>query len=111
VLAVQSWNHCYLPPISLERILQVLSGEDRKSTSGDCFSVLETLILHRFDFALHASFMMLFPYSMFLLLFKKKKKKIGEKMQGILFFLFLTCQILLVSLPDISIHCALINFT
>jgi hypothetical protein len=86
VLAVQSWNHCYLPPISLERILQVLSGEDRKSTSGDCFSVLETLILHRFDFALHASFMMLFPYSMFLLLFKKKKKKLGRKCKEFYFF-------------------------
>jgi hypothetical protein len=88
VLAVQSWNHCYLPPISLERILQVLSGEDRKSTSGDCFSVLETLILHRFDFALHASFMMLFPYSMFLLLFKKKKKKLGRKCGFFFFFFF-----------------------
>jgi len=86
VLAVQSWNHCYLPPISLERILQVLSGEDRKSTPGDCFSVLETLILHRFDFALHASFMMLFPYSMFLLLFKKKKKKNwGENARNFIF--------------------------
>jgi len=41
--------------------LQVLSGEDRKSMSGDCFSILATLILHRFDLALHAYFMMLFP--------------------------------------------------
>jgi len=63
------------PPISLERILQVLSGEDRKSMSGDCFSVLATLILHMFDLALHAYLMMLFPYSMFLffIFFKKKK--------------------------------------
>jgi hypothetical protein len=67
VLAVQSWNH-YLPPISLERILQVLSGEDKKSISGDYFSVLATLILHRFDLALHDYCVMLFPYSMFLLL-------------------------------------------
>jgi hypothetical protein len=75
------------PPISLERILQVLSGEDRKSMSGDCFSVLATLILHMFDLALHAYLMMLFPYSMFLFfIFFKKKKKFGEKMQGILFF-------------------------
>jgi hypothetical protein len=36
--------------------------------SGDCFSVLAILILHRFDLALHASRMMLIPYSMFLLL-------------------------------------------
>jgi hypothetical protein len=54
VLTVQSWNHYYFPPISLERILQVLFGEDRKSMSGDCFSVLATLSLHRFDLALHA---------------------------------------------------------
>jgi hypothetical protein len=46
--------------------LQVLIGEDRKSMSGDCFFVLATLILHRFDLALHAKSMMLFPYSMFL---------------------------------------------
>jgi len=50
-------------PISLERILQLLSGEDRKSRSGDCFSVLATLSLHRFDHALLAYCMMLFPYS------------------------------------------------
>jgi hypothetical protein len=56
--------------------------------SSDCFSVLAILILHRFDLSLHASPMMLFPYSMSLLLFffinkkikKNKKKKLGEKM-------------------------------
>jgi hypothetical protein len=53
ILALQSWNLCYLSPISLKRILQVLSGEDRKSRSGDCFSVLATSSLHRFDRALH----------------------------------------------------------
>jgi len=51
--------------------LQVLFREDRKSMSGDCFSVLATLSLHMFDLALHAYFMMLFPYSMFLFLLKK----------------------------------------
>jgi hypothetical protein len=40
ILAVQSRNLCYLPSISLERILQVLFREDRKSMSGDYFSVL-----------------------------------------------------------------------
>jgi hypothetical protein len=103
VLIVQSWNHCYLPPIFVERILQLLSGEDRKSMSDDCFSILATLILHGFDLALHSYFMMLFSYSIFFFKkLKKKKKKLGEKMQGILFFfLFLACQILLVFLPDI----------
>jgi hypothetical protein len=56
-----------LPPISLERALQVLVGEDRKSKSSDCFSVLASSSLHRLDRALH---MMLFLYSIF---FKKKK--------------------------------------
>jgi hypothetical protein len=65
ILVVQSWNLSYLPPISLERILQVLSGEDRKSRSGDCFSVLATSSLHRFDRALYACCKMLLPYSMF----------------------------------------------
>jgi hypothetical protein len=60
MFAVQFWNHCYLPPISLERILQVLHREDRKCRSGDCFSILVILILHRFDLALHAYFMMFF---------------------------------------------------
>jgi len=62
-----------LPHISLERILQVLFGEDRKNMPGDYFSVLAILILHWFDLALHASPMMLIPYSMFLLLFIKNK--------------------------------------
>jgi len=81
--------------------------------SGDCFSILVILILHRFDRALlHASLMVGYLYSMFLLFFIKIKIKIkiwGE-VAGILFFLFLVCQILHVFLPDISIHCALIDY-
>jgi hypothetical protein len=75
LFALQFRNHCYLPPISLvvlERTLQVLFREDRKSMSDDCFSVLAILILHRFDLALHASLMVVYLYSMFLLFFKKK---------------------------------------
>jgi hypothetical protein len=37
VLTMQSRNQFVLPPISLERILQILFGEDRKSRSSDCF--------------------------------------------------------------------------
>jgi len=47
LFALQFRNHCYFPPISLlvlKKILQVLFGEDRKSTSDDCFSVLVILI-------------------------------------------------------------------
>jgi hypothetical protein len=72
VFAVQFWNYYYLLPISLERIFQVLFGEDRKSMSGDCFSVLAILIPHRFDFALNASPLMFYPYNMFLLFLIKK---------------------------------------
>jgi len=77
LFAFQFRNHYYLPPISLvalERTLQVLFREDRKSMSGDCFSVLVILILHRFDLALYASLMVVYLYSMFLLFFIKKKK-------------------------------------
>jgi hypothetical protein len=62
-----------LPHISLERALQVLVGEDRKSKSRDCFFVLASSSLHRFD---HALRMMSFPYSIFLI--KIKIKKLGS---------------------------------
>jgi hypothetical protein len=82
--------------------------------SDDCFSVLAILILHRFDLALHAHSMILLPYSM--LFCNNIKKKIyiyiyilGEYAWNSILF-FLACQMLLVFLPDISVHCALINF-
>jgi hypothetical protein len=40
--------------------------------------------------------------------FNKQTKKLVEKMQEFS-FLFFACQILLVFLPDISVHCALID--
>jgi hypothetical protein len=75
-----------LSPISLERTLQVLFGEDRKNMLDDCFFVFAILILHKFDLTLHASLMMIYLYSMFL--FFLIKKNLGEKMQGIFFFFF-----------------------
>jgi hypothetical protein len=72
---------CVLLPISLERTLQVLVGEDRKSRLSDYFSVLASSSLHMSDLALH---MMLFPYCMCFLI-KKKKKNTGENMQDIFF--------------------------
>jgi hypothetical protein len=35
----------------LERTVQVLFGEDRKSRSSDCFSVVASLSVYRFDLA------------------------------------------------------------
>jgi hypothetical protein len=42
-----------LPLISLEIIVQVFVGEDRKSRSSDYFFVLASLSIHRFDLALY----------------------------------------------------------
>jgi hypothetical protein len=44
-----------------------------------------------------------------LLVFNKKKKKIGEKMRNFI-FLLIAFQILHVFLPDISVHYALIKY-
>jgi hypothetical protein len=78
---MQSRNQLVVMPlISLERTLQVLVGEDRKNRSSDCFSVLASSGVHRFDLALH---MMSFPYCIFF----NKKKNWGE-FAGYFFFLF-----------------------
>jgi hypothetical protein len=39
-------------PMFLERTVQVLFGEDRKSRSSDCFSIVASLSVHMFDLAL-----------------------------------------------------------
>jgi hypothetical protein len=46
---MQSRNQFVLPPVSLERTLQVFIGEDRKSRSSACFSVLASSSVHRCD--------------------------------------------------------------
>jgi hypothetical protein len=38
-------------PMSIERTMQVLFGEDTKSRSNDCFFVLASLSVHMFDLA------------------------------------------------------------
>jgi len=38
-----------VPHVSLERTLQVSIGEDRKSRSSDCFSILASLSIYRCD--------------------------------------------------------------
>jgi hypothetical protein len=73
---MQSRNQVCLPPMSLERILQVFIGEHKKSKSSDCFSVLASSSVHRFDLA--------FAYdviSILHVLFVLNKKKKLENLQ------------------------------
>jgi hypothetical protein len=53
--------------------------------SGNCFFVLVILTLHKFDLALHASLMVVYLYSMFLLFFIYIYI-LGEKLQEFYFF-------------------------
>jgi hypothetical protein len=48
---MQSRNQLCLPPMFLERTVQVHFGEDIKSRSSDCFSVVASLSVYRFDLA------------------------------------------------------------
>jgi hypothetical protein len=48
---MHSRNQLCLPPMFLERTMQVLFGEDKKSRSSDCFSVVASLSVHRFYLA------------------------------------------------------------
>jgi hypothetical protein len=75
---MQSRNQFCCAPYYLERALQVLDGENRKSRLSDCFSVLALSSFYRFNLVLH---MILFPYCMCLII--KKNKKIWENLQDI----------------------------
>jgi hypothetical protein len=63
----------------LERTVQVLFGKNRKSRSSDCFSVVASLSVYRFDLA--------FAYDVFSILlvvfFKIKKKNMGRILQDL----------------------------
>jgi hypothetical protein len=70
-----------LPPMFLERTVQVLFGEDRKSKSSDYFSIVASLSVYRFDlaFAYDVIFVLLV-----VLFFKKNKiNKNGENLQDL----------------------------
>jgi len=54
--------------------------------------------------------MFLFFFFFSILLFSKKKKKNGGKDADFFIFFRVTFQILYVFLPDISVHCALIEY-
>jgi hypothetical protein len=94
---MQSRNQFIVPPVSLERIMQVFIGEDRKSRLSDCFSVLASSSVHRFDLAFAYDFISILHFFF-------NKKKIGR----ICRIFFLAYKILHVFSPDISILCALI---
>jgi len=69
-----------VPPVSLERTLQVSIVEDRKNRSSDCFSVLASLSIYRCDLT--------FAYDVISIshvLFVFNKKKIGENLQDFFF--------------------------
>jgi hypothetical protein len=65
------------PHVSLERTLQVSIGEDRKSRSSDCFSVLASSSIYRCDLT--------FAYDVISILHVlfvfNNKKKFGENLQ------------------------------
>jgi hypothetical protein len=69
--------------------------------------------MDRFDLATHARFSLIFitVEACFVVFhkkkFKKKKRKLGKKMQN---FFNIALQMLYVFLPDISVHCALIDY-
>jgi len=67
-----------------------------------------------FDFTLHDGTRCYFLFhkhvlTVFLFSCFQQKKKLGEKMQ-IFYFFYIAFQILYVFLPDISVHCALIEY-
>jgi hypothetical protein len=66
----------FLPPSSLERILQVLFGEDRKSRSSDSFSIVASLNVHRFDLAFAYDVISILLVVLFLNFFFKKMGRI-----------------------------------
>jgi hypothetical protein len=68
-----------VPPVSLERSLQVSIGEDRKSRSSDYFSVLASLSSYRCD--LTFTYDVIFILHVLFVFNNKKKiknKKLGE---------------------------------
>jgi hypothetical protein len=59
-----------VPPLSLERTLQVSIGEDRKSRSSDCFSVLASLSSYSCDLAFAYDVISILHF--FLIIIKKR---------------------------------------
>jgi hypothetical protein len=81
-----------VPPVSLERTLQVYIGEDRKSRSSDCFSVLASLSSYRCDltFAYDVISILHVLVVFFIIIIKIKNKKgyFGENLQDFFFLAY-----------------------
>jgi hypothetical protein len=74
-----------MPPVSLERTLQVSIGEDRKSRSSDCFSILASLSIYRCDLTFAYDVISIL-HVLFVFNNNKKKKKL-ERICRIFFLL------------------------
>jgi len=115
-------NHLFYPHIfscCLEKLLHVLSGDDRESTSllfclGNFKPLsLRSVLLLSYMLGLDViSFLHKHVFVVFLFIFFStiKKKKLGEKMHNFYFIFFIAFQILHVFLPYISVHYALIKY-
>jgi hypothetical protein len=65
--------------MSLERTLQIFFGEDKKGRSSDCFSVLASSSIHRFDLTFaYDVISILHVFFVFFFLKKIKIKKINK---------------------------------
>jgi hypothetical protein len=76
-----------VPPVSLERTLQVSIGEDRKSRSSDCFSILASLSSYRCDLTFAYDVISIL-HILFVFNNNKKKKKLGENLQDFFFLAY-----------------------
>jgi len=77
---MQSRNQFVVPPMFLERTMQVLFEEDRKSRSRDYFSVVASLSVYMFDLAFAYDVISIWHF------FKIKKKR--ENLQDFFFLAY-----------------------
>jgi len=121
------WGTVYPIPIffscSLEKLLQILFWgwqlKARRTAAFLSWYFWTSLPEDKFDFTLYARTRCHFLFHkhvfvVFLLIGfkpkKKKKKNSREKMRNFYFFILIAFQILYMFLPDISAHCALIEY-
>jgi hypothetical protein len=74
---MQSRNYFVVPSVSLKRTLQVSIGEDRRSRSSDCFSVLASLSIYMCDLTFAYDVISIL-HILFVFFSIIKKKKLGR---------------------------------